>query len=98
MDRAAAEHLQKFIAMLFDSQASLELVTTALDQLQSAIASEEVGGMQKMNVQPVAFDPFAAIQQSSQATDFRQDGDFQRSLQGMHATHLVGDRPKAANS
>src|SRR5271166_2888496 len=60
--------------------------------------TEEVWSMQHHNVQRVALDPFAAIEQSAQRADRRVDLDAERVLDGVHAAHLVGDRTDPTNA
>src|SRR6516225_6321896 len=53
--------------------------------------------MQHHDVQRMALDPFAAIEQSAQGADRRVDLNAERVLDGVHAAHLVGDRTDPAN-
>ena len=54
--------------------------------------------MQHHDVQRVALDPFAAIEQPAQGADRRVDLDAERILDGMYAAHLIGDRTDPADA
>ena len=50
------------------------------------------------DVQRVALDPLAAIQQPAQRPDLAADRDAERVLHRVHRAHLVGDRADAADA
>src|SRR5579872_2368834 len=47
--------------------------------------------MEKVNVQGMALDPLAAVQQPAQGSQGSADGGTARRLDCMHRTHLVGN-------
>ena len=66
-----------------------------------AFKTEEVGQVQQEHVQDVAFDPFAAIQQTLRRRADRRVHLVEhahRLLQGVAGAHLVGDRTDAADA
>ena len=66
MDRATAEQLQDFVADLLQLQTLAHDVAMVLRHLDRALVAEEVGRVQHVDVQRVALDPLAAIQQPAQ--------------------------------
>ena len=54
--------------------------------------------MEHVHVERVAFDPFAAVEEPPQSADLRVDTDTEQRLEGMHGTHLVGNRADAADA
>jgi len=54
--------------------------------------------VQQVDVQGVAFDPFAAVEQPAQRMDFGSDLDAKRLLERVAGAHLVGDRADAADA
>ena len=54
--------------------------------------------MQHHDVQRMALDPFAAIEQPAQRADRLVDLDAERVLDGVHPAHLIGDRADPADA
>ena len=54
-------------------KSALDLLWEASGQFDAARRSKKIRGMQKVHVQRMAFDPFAAVQQSPQLANLRRD-------------------------
>ena len=63
-----------------------------------AVVAEEVGRVQHVDVQRVALDPFAAIEQPAQRAERPVDVMPQRVLHRVDGAHLIGDRADAADA
>jgi len=57
-----------------------------------------LGRMQHVDVQRVALDPFAAVDQPAQCSELTLDTDAARVLHRMHGAHLIRDRADAADA
>ena len=97
MDRATAEQGQQFVASLFEREPTLHGVGVVAGHRDAVGIAEKVGGVQHHDVQRVALDPLAAIEEPAQDAGRRVDHDPQRVLDGVHAAHLVGDRTDPAD-
>ncbi len=98
MDRAAAEQFQDLVADLLQLQALAHDIAMVLRHLDRALVAEEVRRMQHVDVQRVALDPLAAIQQPAQLPHRLAHRDAERVLHRVHRAHLVGDRADAADA
>jgi hypothetical protein len=65
--------------------------------VDAAFVAEEVGRVQQVDVQHVAFDPLAAVQQPAQCVDRLGHRDAAGVLDGPARAHLVGDRADPAD-
>src|SRR5262249_12890793 len=63
----------------------------------AAVVSEKIWRVQKVNVQRMAFDPFAAVEQPPQLSNLGRDVDTERGFERVDGGHLVGHRTDAAN-
>ena len=59
--------------------------------------AEEVGRVQQVDVQRVALDPLAAVEEAPQRAELSVDDHAERVLDRVHGAHLVGDRTDAAD-
>ena len=62
------------------------------------LVPEEVRCVQHGDVERVALDPLAAVEESSEIAQGAVDPDAQGVLDRMHRAHLVGDRTDAADA
>ena len=69
-----------------------------LGQLERARVAEEVGQVEQVDVQGVALDPLAAVEQAAERPDGGVDLDAEAVLEGVDRGHLVGDRADAADA
>ena len=65
MDRPAADQLHDRVAGLLQRQPPLDQVAAVFGEGERAGVAEEVGGMQQVDVQGVALDPLAAVEQAA---------------------------------
>ncbi len=79
MDWPPAQDGHDPVAKPLDAQAALDHVRMIRGQLDRTWVAEEVGGMQQVDVQCVALDPFAAVEEASQAANLRVDRTPKRS-------------------
>jgi hypothetical protein len=97
MNRTTAEDVEQLVAVFLHPQAAIQFVGKLRRHIEAGVESEEVGRVQQVDVQGVALDPLAAIEQAAQAADFRRHGDAERGLQRVNAAHLIRDRTDAAD-
>ncbi|MCR6630645.1 MAG: hypothetical protein NVV74_11675 [Magnetospirillum sp.] len=99
MDGAAAAHrLDDVVAQLLQPQRLFHQRPVHLGQFQRIGEAEEIGGVQHVDVQGVAFQPLAAIDQPAQVADGLGHGDAQDGLHGLGRPHHVGDGADAADA
>jgi len=98
VDRPAAEDFEDPIAELLEFQASLDLVWEFLGQIDPTMAIEEIGGMEQVDVQHMAFDPLGAVDQTAQRGDGFRDSNAQDRLEGLDGRDLISDRADAADA
>ena len=98
MDLAPADHRHQRVAGLLHLQALLDDLAMVARHLDRARVAEEVGRVQHVDVQRVALDPLAAVDQAAQVADRAVvDRDAAGVLHRPHRAHLVGDRADAAD-
>src|SRR6185437_132330 len=95
--RAPADYLHQPVARLLDPQAPLQDLRVIAGEVDAALVAEEVGRVQQVDVQHVAFDPLTAVQQPAQRGHRRGHGNAAGVLNGPARAHLVGDRADAAD-
>src|SRR5690349_15607971 len=69
-----------------------------LRHLDYVLIAKEIWGMQHVDMQGMAFDPFPAIEETSESSHFGINLDSQSPLDRVHRAHLVSDRAYPANS
>ncbi len=69
---SATEHFKKEVPDLFEPESALNFLWEAFGQFDAAVAAKEIGNVQQIDVDPVAFDPLAAIKQSPQISNLRE--------------------------
>ena len=97
VDRPPADRGHEQVAGALDLQAAFEGGAIELGERDGVLASEEVRRVQEVDVQGVALDPLAAVEEPAQAPDAFVDLDTERVLHGRARAHLVGDRADAAD-
>jgi hypothetical protein len=98
MDRPAAHGLKDGVAGFLQPQPAFGQVAVVADQRDRVRVAQEVRRVQQVNVQRVAGDPFAAIQQPAQRRDAVVDTDRAGVLDCLPGTGLVGDGADAADA
>ena len=98
MDLASAEQRHDLVAGLLQRQPALHDIAVVARHLDRAGVAEEVGRVQHVDVQRVALDPFAAIEQPPEIAQRPRNGDAERVFHRMHRAHLIGDRADAADA
>ena len=97
VDRPASEHLEQLVADLLHPQALLDYVSMIGGQADAAFVAQEIGGMQQVDVQRMALDPFGAVKEPSELADLERDGHPECLLEGVAGAHLIGHRADAAD-
>jgi hypothetical protein len=67
---ATSQNFQKFISLFLEFQAARDFVWESGGKFNSTGSIEKIRSLQKVHVQSVTFNPFTAVQQSSQSTGF----------------------------
>ena len=98
MNFAAAEKCDDRIADLLESEAPPHDIGVVAGHLDCARIAEEIRRVQHVDVQRVALDPFAAIEEPSQLAKRSVDVDAERVLHRVDRAHLIGDRTDAADA
>ena len=97
MHRSSADHLHQPVARSLQPQASFQEAGMIAGHVDAAFVAEEVGRVQQVDVQHVAFDPLAAVQQPAQCVHRLGHRDAAGVLDGPARAHLVGDRADPAD-
>ncbi len=97
VDRAAAEQAQDLVAGLLQAQPALDRGAVLFRQGHHALAAEEVGGGEHVDVQGVALDPFPAVVEPPQGPYRRIDRNLKEALEGVDGAHLIRDRADSAD-
>ena len=97
VDRPAAEQGQQFVARLLDRKAALDDRPVIAGQLHRARVPEEVRRVQQVDVQRVALDPFAAVQQPAQVGEGTVHSGLTGVLDRGARRHLVRHRADPAH-
>jgi hypothetical protein len=95
--RAPADHLHQPVTRLLHAQAPFQDLRVVAGHVDAALVAEEVGRVQQVDVQHVALDPFAAVQQPAQRVHRLGHRDSAGVLDGPARAHLVGDRADPAD-
>ena len=87
------------VAGLLEVQARLDRGAVVAGQLERAGVAQEVGRVEQVDVEGVALDPLAAVEEAAQGADLRVDGDPEEPCsKACDGAHLVGDRADAADA
>lgn len=97
VDRAAAQLFEDRVAGLLEPKAAFNVGAPGACEVDGAVAAEEVGRVEKVDVQRLALDPFTAVEQPAQRRQLpvhdHAAGVFDRSA----GAHLVRDRADPAH-
>ncbi len=94
---AAADDRHQPVAELLQPQRLLDHVGRDRGELDRRVVAEEVRRVQEVDVQRVALDPLAAVEEPAQRLDPRRHLDAADLLHRQARAHLVGDRADAAD-
>ena len=97
MDLAPAEQGQDLVAGLLQRQPAPHRIAVVARHVDGALVAEEVGRMQHVDMQGVALDPFAAVEQPAKVAQGACDLNAQGLLHRVNRTHLVRHRADAAD-
>jgi len=97
MNFPSAQQRNDFVARLLQLQAPPHHAGMVLRHLDGILIAEEVGRVQHVDMQRVAFDPLAAVNKPAQQSQLTIDLRTERVLDGVGGTHLVRDGADAAN-
>ena len=97
VDLAAADQGHQLVAGLLELEPAPDDLRLGLRQLDRALAAEEIRGVQHVDVERVALDPLAAIEQPAEIAERSLDRDPEGVLDRPAGAHLVGDRADAAD-
>ena len=98
VNRPPADELDDPVARLLEGQPGLDRRAVVLGELEGAGIAQEVRQVEQVDVERVALDPFAAVEQAPKRADLGIDRNAQRVLEGVDSGHLVGDRADAADA
>src|SRR5262249_11685559 len=98
VDFASADDAHQFVAGLLQRETLPDYLGVVLGHLERALVAEEVGRVQHVDMEGVALDPFAAVEQPAERTDLTADRDPKCILHRMDRAHLIGDRANAADA
>src|SRR5437773_1466212 len=97
MDRPPADEAHDLVADLLEGESGNDRVTVVGRELEGTREAEEVGQMEQVDMEGVALDPLAAVQEPTKGTNLRVDSDGQRTLERVDGGHLVGNRADPAD-
>lgn len=97
MDRPAAQQFEDRVAGLLEPKAAFDVGAPGACEVDGAVAAEEVGRVEKVDVQRLALDPFAAVEQSAQRRQLPVHDDAAGVLDRSASAHLVRDRADPAH-
>ena len=98
MDGSATQQGEKAVADLLEPEPIGDELPVVLRQLDGARVAEEVRGVQEVDVERVALDPFGAVQEAAERSRRRLDLDPEQVLERMDRAHLVRDGADAADA
>src|SRR4051794_33700031 len=98
MNRTSTEHGNESVARLPERQGALDHRAVVLGKLDRARVTEEVGRMKQVHVQRVAFDPFAAVEETAQHAYLWLDLDAEERFECVDSAHLVCDGADTADA
>ena len=98
MNFTAAHHGHDVVADLLEPQRGANEIAVILRHVDCTVVTEEVRRMQHVDVEHVAFDPFATIEKPAQLAQRSVNLDTENLLHRVHRTHLVGHRADTADA
>ena len=97
MDLASADEGHDLVAGLLQPQAALDDRGRIAGELHGSVVTEEVGRVEHVDVERVALDPLAAVEEPAQHLQRLRDLDSADCLHRVQRAHLVRDRADAAD-
>jgi len=94
----ATDNFDDLVSDLLQPQTTPQFVTVIGGHGKAAVVPKEIGGVQQVDVQHVALDPLAAIQQATQIAQRLVERDLTERLEGLARAHLVGHRTDTADA
>jgi hypothetical protein len=98
MDLAAADERHHLVAGSLEREPALDRLRRVAGKLDRALVAEEVGRVEHVDVQRVALDPLAAVEEAAQEADRLGHLDAAQALQCVDRARLVRDRADAADA
>ncbi len=101
MDFPAAHYADDLVPRFLEAQRAthqLGVRRARLGQGDGALEAQKVRGVQHVDVEHMAFDPLAAVEESSQRPQGRRQGHAEDLLQRVNARHLIRHRADAADA
>ena len=97
VDRSAAEDIEDVVADLLELEPALDEIAMVPSQVDRALVSEEIRRMKEIDVEDVALDPFAAVEQPAQSPHRVIDTNPADALDRLAGAHLICHRTDPAN-
>ncbi len=94
----ASEERDELVAELLQAQSARDDLRVVGGQLDGARIPEKVGRMQQVDVECVALDPLAAVEETPQRAHLRVDLDVEQGLEGVDRGHLIRHRADPADA
>ena len=98
VDFATADERHEIVADLLQAQPLAHEFRMVAGHFDRAFVAEKIRRVQHVDVQHVALDPFAAIDEPAQRAQRTVDADAEDVLHRVHRAHLVGDGADAADA
>ena len=98
VDLATADQRHQVVARALQRQPALDRLWGVARELDGAVVPEEVGRMEHVDVEGVALDPLAAVEEPPEQPDRLGNLDAAEALEGVDRTRLVGDGADAADA
>ena len=98
VDGPAAEDRDEPVAGLLHLQGLLHQRPVIGRHGDAALVAQEVRRVEEVDVEGVAFDPLAAVEEAAERPRLRVDADPEQVLEPVDRAHLVGDRTDAADA
>ncbi len=98
MHLASADEDHDLVAGLLQREPTLDDLRMRAGHLDGAVEAEEVRSVEHVNVERVALDPLAAVEEPPQHLDRLTDFDAAGVLHRLDGAHLVRDRTDPANA
>ena len=98
VDGASSDQRDELVAGLLELEPPLHQLAVSVGHLDGALVAEEVRCVQEVDVQRVALDPLAAVDEAAQVGERPVDGHPAERLDGVARAHLVRDGADAADA
>ena len=98
MHLATADDRHHLVARLLQRERLRDEVGIVARELDRALVAEKVRRVEHEDVQRMALDPLAAVEEATQRAQLASDLDAARLLHRLHGAHLVRDRADAADA